>query len=62
MRMPDTNMITFNDRANETARQKHATSQTEQERFAQRAISRFPSVESVLDDIDEFLEAHGQVA
>ena len=35
---------------------------TEQDRIAQRGVSRFPSVESVLDDIDAFLEAHGQVA
>jgi hypothetical protein len=60
--MPETNMITLNERNKETAHQNKAKPQTEQERFAKHGISRFPSVDSVLDEIDAFLETHGRVA
>lgn len=48
--------------AKNEAYQDKGKSRSEPDAFADSSIYRFPSVESVLDDIDAFLKTHDYVA
>jgi hypothetical protein len=60
--MTRTNISISDVRINDEAHQDEDKTQSESEGLVNRSVSRFPRVESVLIDIDAFLETHGRVA
>jgi hypothetical protein len=60
--MSGTNISILKERINNEVYKDEDKTQTETKRFVNSSASRFPSVESVLIDIDGFLETHVRVA
>lgn len=60
--MSGTKISNLKERINNDVYQDDHKTATEAQKFVNSSVSRFPSVESVLIDIDGFLETHVRVA